>query len=159
MQDWTLYGQIGFTDATEQDSGSDSSWLSSGFFVRGVSRHYFNNGDGKISGEVFFAHGEQSTGVAGTDDLTVFGWGVEAEHLLTQYSNGFLTAFARIDGYYVDEDDAAGGGADDDGHAYVFKVGITANWGYFNPQSRDLYGIAMDLPDISRINSLGRATD
>ena len=116
-------------------------------------RHYYAGGDGKLQGDVIYAAGENST----NDDVTAWVFGVEAEHMLRQSSNSFLTGFVRYENYHVDED--LSGGGSDDSSAQVIKFGIRASFGHANPQDRDHNGAGVDIADWSRLNSVARGVD
>jgi hypothetical protein len=49
----TLYGQAGFLGASQPDEHLDDVW-----FVRGVGRHYINNGTAMLQGELSYARGD-----------------------------------------------------------------------------------------------------
>lgn len=150
MADWTFYGQGGITDI--ESSSTNSDWAENAWFARGVVRKYFNGGDGKLQADALFIAGDISD-----DEFQGWTWGVEAEHLLKDYGNGFVAGFVRYEGYNFDEDLTGGGG--DSSSAHVVKVGIKVNWGYSNPMMRDHYGAGVDFADMSRVHSLIRALE
>jgi len=145
MDNWTFYGQGGVGDLS--DGSDQTDWMGDNWFARGAIKYYFNDGLGKLQGDVLFMNGEGST------EFDVWALGIEAEHHLADYSNGFITGFARFEQYYVEEDT---GGGPDNGETQVIKIGIRMNLGYPNPMMRDRYGTAVDFADMSRVHIQAR---
>ncbi|MEP1206593.1 MAG: hypothetical protein ABJM29_06485 [Rhizobiaceae bacterium] len=150
IDDWTLYGQVAFADSSDLDN-SDSDWIQNGVYLRGAVKHFFNDGMTKLQGDVVYVGGEQSTG----DDIDAWQFGVEVEHIVSSYSNGYISAFGRFDAFFANESPDV----NDDAEAYVFKIGLKASFGYDNLYQRDHYGEGVDIADIMRIQAVARATD
>ena len=93
-----------------------------------------------------------------TDDIDVLWWGAEVEHAVTSFGDdGFVSLFARYDGYYYREDDS--GGVDQKAFAHVFKLGVRMDMNQVNPMARERQGVAVDLPNMNRINGHSRTVE
>ena len=149
MDDWTFYVQGGAGDLKDDDN-SQSDWAGDTGFARGVVRYYINEGLGKLQGDVFYMHGANSDGV------TSWVYGVEAEHHIRDYSNGFVSAFARYEYQYVDEDVP---GPVSEVDSSTIMAGVRVNLGYADPKTRDRMGPGVDFADMPRIHAVTRAVD
>lgn len=153
----TLFGQAGYSGVESNDPTSqhliDEAW-----FLRGVARHYMNSGDTKLEGEFGWATGvNDNSGDPGdnTDDVDVLWWGAEVEHAVTSFGDdGFVSAFGRYEGYYVDETSTG-----DIGVAHVFMAGVRVDLNQMNPLTRERTGVAVDLPNMTRINGNSKLVD
>ena len=143
LNDWSFYVQGGAGDVEPQDS-SNSDWAGENGFARGVVRYYFNDGLGKLQGDALYLHG------AGSQGFTTWVYGVEAEHHIADYSNGFITALARYEYQQVEEDSNAD--PIDSLDASTIMAGIRINLGYPDPRTRDRMGPGVDFADMPRIH-------
>ena len=150
LDDWTFYVQGGAADLKDAENGQMSDWIGDAGFARGVVRYYFNGGLGKLQGDVFYIHG------AASDSWTSWVYGVEAEHHIADYSNGFITAFARFEHQDVEED--FGGGTDSTTTTTILG-GLRVNLGYPDPKTRDRMGPGVDFADMHRIHANARSND
>ena len=151
----TFYGQVGYTDSDANDFDADNNGhevMAEAWFLRGVIRHYTNGGNTKLEGELGYASGQNDCSCYAsdpTDDVDMIAWGVELEHVIRSFGNdGFVSAYARYQGQYYDED--VTGGTDDDATAHTFMVGIKMDMNQLNPFTRERTGAAVDLPDLNR---------
>ena len=154
----TLYGQVGYSDVKSNDSTSQNS-LAEAWFLRGVVRHYFNAGDTKLEGELGFARGvNDNTRNNTTDDVDAWSWGGEIEHAFRSYADdGFISGYARYEGYHYDED--ISGGGSDSGSAHIFMIGMKMDFNQSNPLERERYGVAVDLHNANRLNGHARLVE
>lgn len=143
---WTFYGQAGVGDL--KDDSSETDWMVDNWFARGVVRHYFNDGQGKLQGDVIWMEGEAD------NDVETWGWGIEAEHHIAEHNDGFVSAFIRYEQYQSDEQNDGTNGS-----AQVIKGGIRISLGYSNPVMRDRYGTGVDFGDIPRMQSVVRSAE
>ena len=99
LTDWTLYGQLGYMDADEVDTGTPDAFRDA-WFGRGVVR-YFLDANVKLEGELSYASGEQDTDA---DDMDVWGWGLRYERALPAMDASFFLAYQG--NYYDSSADA-----------------------------------------------------
>ena len=154
----TLFGQGGYSDVDSNDSTSQNS-LAEAWFLRGVARHYMNGGDTKLEGELGWAHGVNDNvgGGNGTDSVDAIWWGAEIEHAVWSFGyDGFVSLFGRYEGYYYDEDNQSGG---DETTNHVFILGARFDLNQENPLMRERNGVAVNLPNMTRINGLARTVE
>lgn len=140
----TLYGQVGYLDSDQYDNTTNHA-LQDAFFLRLVGRHFFNQGHTKLEGEITYTEGTQST----SDDADVFGWGVEIDHQMHMWSNndGLFSVFARYEGRNFNESN----GGTDEYSDHQFTVGLSFAFNQSTLQSSAITGVALDLPDFSRL--------
>jgi len=155
----TLFGQAGIS-GVESNVSTSHNVIDEAFFLRGVARQYMNYGDTKLEGELGWASGVNDNGLPGTttDDVDVFWWGGEVEHAVTSFGDdSFLSVFGRYDGYYAHETIA---GSDDEmAIAHVFMAGVRIDLNRANPLARERSGVAVDMPNMTRINGNSRLID
>jgi hypothetical protein len=135
----TVYGQVGYLDSNHPATET----LENAWFVRGVGRYFFNQGQTKAEGELSFASGHQD---AGTANVNIFGWGAELEHQFWSFGNdGFLAGYIRYEGRHFNET------TDVDKYTeHTLMVGLKADMNQMNLLSRDRTGATLDLPNIGR---------
>ena len=155
LDDWTFYVQGGAGDVKDEDS-AQTDWAGDNWFARGVIRYYFNDGLGRLQGDALYLSGDGDT-TGNSEGFDTWVLGVEAEHHIADYSNGFITAFARYEYQEVDEDDAGDPATSVD--AQTIMGGIRINLGYPDPQTRDRMGPGVDFADMPRIHAVVRAVD
>ncbi len=151
LQDFTLYGQLGYLDAEEQD-GDDCDCFHNAWFARAVGR-YFVTPDTLVQAELSYADGEQDTG--DSYDMNIIGWGARLEH---SYSSVPLTTFVGYEGarYSNDSD-----GDFDDGSfiEHTIVAGLKFKFGTDSLKDNDRYGATLDLPRFGRWVASGEALD
>lgn len=129
----TLYLQAGYFDAKMNESpGKDA--FHNAFFVRGVGR-YFLSPQTRLQAEASGAWGEQDTD---DQNMYVYGWGLRADHQLTD----MFSLFAAYDGAYYNN--CCDG--DDDSH-------------FFEHQVRAGFSILLGRPDLMTVDRTGPTLD
>ena len=158
----TLFGQVGYSDVESNDS-TDQNLIDEALFLRGVARHYMNGGDTKLEGEFGWATGSQDNDTPPddlTDSIDAFWWGVEVEHAVASFGDdGFVSIFGRYEGYYYDEEIAEGGESNDTSTNHVFILGARFDLNQMNPYMRERNGVAVNLPNMTRVNGLSRTVE
>lgn len=132
---WTFYGQVGWADKVDGDSGEG---FNDGWVVRGVTR-YFITPDTKIEAELSYA--EAGPYIDGDDDGEFLGWGASFQRKLFDMPNLPLYWDVSYRGARYDsttEDDVA--------TEHVFKVGLSMLFGTTSLLHNDRSGATLDLP-------------
>ena len=153
----TLFGQGGYSDVDSNDSTSQNS-LAEAWFLRGVARHYMNGGDTKLEGEFGWATGVNDNSTdSSTDSVDVYSWAAEIEHAVASFGDdGFVSLFGRYEGYHYHENLD---GDDDQTTNHVFILGARFDLNQMNPLMRERNGVAVNLPNMTRINGLARTVE
>lgn len=144
LTDWTLYGQLGYMDADEVDTGTPEAFRDA-WFGRGVVR-YFLDANLKLEGELSYAGGEQDTNAG---DMDVWGWGLRYERALTAMDASIFLAYQG--NYYDSSADAV----DDTLTEHVLKLGLSVAFGIEGQKYIDRHGATLDLPMVTRWSAYG----
>ena len=152
----TLYGQAGYSDNESNDSTSQEL-INEAWFLRGVVRHYMNGGDTKLEGEIGWMTGVNDNEPDNTtDDVDAVWWGAEIEHAVASFGDdGFVSVFGRYEGYYFEDDESPS----DEATNHVFILGVRFDLNQMNPYMRERNGVAVNLPNVTRINGLSRTIE
>jgi hypothetical protein len=142
----TLYGQAGYLGASHPDEQLNKVW-----FVRGVGRHYFNNGMSMLQGEVSYARGKYEfvNSTATTQSTRIIGWGLRYEQQFKTWANndGYASWFAEYQGAQWKSRDPGTPETVVD-HTVLLGVKFAFNQGSLLRNER--MGGAVDLPNFGR---------
>jgi hypothetical protein len=144
----TLYLQAGYFDAEMNDDIEEDAFHNA-YFVRGVGR-YFLSPQTRLQAEASGAWGEQDED---DQNMYVYGWGLRADHQLTD----MFSLFAAYDGAYYDN--CCDG--DDDSHFFEHQVrgGFSILLGRPDLLSVDRTGPTLDLPWARQWGAGGESID
>lgn len=143
LTDWTFYGQVGYADADEVDTGTPDAFRDA-WFGRGVAR-FFVDGNVKLEGELSYASGEADTGP--TDDMDVLGWGARYERTLPSMDAAFFLAYQ---GNHYNNDSEARSVTE-----HTLKLGLNFAFGIEGQKYIDRHGATLDLPMVTRWSAYG----
>jgi len=142
LTDWTLYGQLGYMDADEVDTGTPDAFRNA-WFGRGVVR-FFMDSNVKLEGELSYASGECDVV---PDDMDVWGWGLRYEHALTGMDAGFFVAYQ---GNNYDNSTEVRSVTE-----HTIKLGLNFAFGIEGQKYIDRHGATLDLPMVTRWSAYG----
>lgn len=142
LTDWTFYGQLGYTDADESDTGTPDAFRNA-WFGRGVAR-FFMDGNTKLEGELSYASGENDTDA---DDMDVWGWGLRYERAVPSMDAGLFLAYQ---GNYYDNSTEARTLTE-----HTLKLGLSFAFGIEGQKYVDRHGATLDLPMVTRWSAYG----
>ena len=134
MNNLTLYGQLGFMDGNNVDEDT----FDDGIFGRAVAR-FFVSPNTKLQAEISYLSGE-----ADGDDSDVLGWGLEAEHQVSSWSDSGVSGYVAYSGLSAEDD-----GDEADEHRFLVGIRIAMNSGT-TLLEKDRTGATLDLPDFVR---------
>ena len=134
MNNLTLYGQLGFMDGNNEDEDT----FDDGIFGRAVAR-FFVSPNTKLQAEISYLSGE-----ADGDDSDVLGWGLEAEHQVSSWSDSGVSGYVAYSGLSAEDD-----GDEADEHRFLVGIRIAMNSGT-TLLEKDRTGATLDLPDFVR---------
>ncbi|MCE9524239.1 MAG: hypothetical protein K8S25_17610 [Alphaproteobacteria bacterium] len=145
LSDWTLYGQLGYMDAEEANSGTPDAFRNA-WFGRGVAR-FFLDSNVKLQGEVSYASGENDIAA---DDMDIWGWGLRYERTMHDLDANLFVAY---DGnrYASDETSTLTRSATE----HTIKLGLSFNFGIEGQKYIDRQGATLDLPMVTRWSAYG----
>jgi hypothetical protein len=139
----TLYGQAGFLGASQPEAHLDNVW-----FVRGVGRHYFNNGTALLQGELSYARGKYLEVGSPDERASILGWGLRYEQQFKTWANndGYASWFAEYQGARWKIRDAFDHTVKD----HTFLLGLKFAFNQGSLQGNERMGAAVDLPNFGR---------
>jgi hypothetical protein len=144
LTDWTFYGQLGYMDADEVDTGTPDAFRDA-WFGRGVAR-FFVDANVKLEGELSYAAGEQETSAG---DMDVWGWGLRYERAINSMDSSFFVAYEG--NYYNSDADAPSNELTE----HVVKLGLSVAFGIEGQKYIDRHGATLDLPMVTRWSAYG----
>jgi len=142
LTDWTFYGQLGYMDADEVDTGTPDAFRNA-WFGRAVAR-FFVDSNVKLEGELSYANGENDTDA---DDMDVWGWGLRYERALPSMDAGFFVAYQ---GNSYNSDPEARTATE-----HTIKLGLNFAFGIEGQKYIDRHGATLDLPMVTRWSAYG----
>lgn len=145
LTDWTFYGQLGYMDAYDVNTGTDDAFRDA-WFARAVAR-FFMDSNVKLEGELSYAAGENDFD---SDDMDVWGWGLRYERAIASMDTNVFLAY---EGNYYDADNNAG--VNDELTEHVIKLGLSIAFGIEGPKYVDRHGATLDLPVVTRWSAYG----
>ena len=143
LTDWTFYGQFGYMDADEVDTGSPDAFRDA-WFGRAQAR-FFIDSNVKLQGELSYADGSGDVGA--TDDMNVLGWGLRYERALPSMDAGF---FLGYEGNRYENDTEARSVTE-----HTIKLGLNFAFGIEGQKYIDRHGATLDLPMVTRWAAYG----
>jgi hypothetical protein len=141
MDDWTFYGQLGYTDGSQTSAATNEAFRDA-WFLRGVGR-YFLDSNAKLEGELLYANGEHDEAA---NDMDVWGWGIRYERALNDVDTSVFIAYEG--NYYATNETGADG--DDELTEHVIKLGLSVAFGIEGQKYIDRHGATLDLPMVTR---------
>jgi hypothetical protein len=140
LNDFTLYGQAGFSDLISGDDGHAE--MVDAWFVRGVGRWFVTPND-KIEGEVGFYYAGDLQNSSPNGPSRTYNWGALYEH---QFASSPFSAYAEYNGLKREDD------SHDSNHTteHIFLIGARINLQQPDLKTADRYGATFDLPDVIR---------
>jgi len=146
LTDWTLYGQLGYLDASDVGTAANEAFRDA-FFGRFVARYFLDTGV-KLEGELSYAAGE-SDGAA--SDMDVWGWALRYERAIASMDTSLFLSYEG--NHYAAEELIADG--DDELTEHVLKLGLNVAFGIEGQKFIDRHGATLDLPMVTRWAAYG----
>jgi hypothetical protein len=147
LHDWTLYGQLGYTDGADVNTDPDDAF-GNAWFGRAVAR-FFLDANVKLEGELSYAGGENDTDA---DDMDVWGWGLRYERAIGSMDSSFFVAYQ---GNYYDSSDPTSAADTNALTEHTLKLGLNFAFGIEGQKYIDRHGATLDLPMVTRWSAYG----